>query len=424
MIIASIVGLVLLMIIMFIGIKYYVEQNEGMGTIKQEGIELQSAVKVEYSSTLLILVSEVTEDRIAAFDIESKKDGVWPISLTTKVKDAYGGTIPLASIKKGDIVELVYQEDKDHVISVSKTSRVWSKNKISGVVVDNDNREMTIGDKVYSFSSNTMILRNDDTPTNTTFIGPYDVISVQGIGDVVWSVRIIEAAASINITDLPTREGTLELDWSRMIPLADLNGPIDIIPGKHKVLITLKGYETFNEAVDIKAGEVYELSLKDVKQAYTTVSVALNDTEVDYTIKIGDKGYKKGEEISVVQGTYPITITAEGYKPWSKEVTFEKETHLLKITLQAEAPAEETNEVEGEAPANNAYTINISTDPSGAKVYIDGAYKGVTPYKATVPIGDYSVLFEKDGYEVYTTSIIIDNSDNQNSFLYVLTPTA
>ena len=157
-----------------------------------------------------------------------------------------------------------------------------------------------------------------------------------------------------------------------------------------------------------------------------------------YNIKIDNTTYAKGDQISIPQGTYTVTITAENYKPWTKTITFAKENYTIKATLQsnkaedATSPGtstdsgtsstpskEETNNTEA---TSETKTIDIATDPSGAKVYINGVNKGTTPYKVTLPIGSYSVLLEKDGYEVYSTSIILDGSDDQTGFLYVLTP--
>jgi len=50
-------------------------------------------------------------------------------------------------------------------------------------------------------------------------------------------------------------------------------------------------------------------------------------------------------------------------------------------------------------------TLEISSSPSGAKIYVNGEYKGVTPLTLSLMPGTYEVRITKDGYEDYTGMI-------------------
>ncbi|MCK4260650.1 MAG: PEGA domain-containing protein [Halanaerobiales bacterium] len=61
----------------------------------------------------------------------------------------------------------------------------------------------------------------------------------------------------------------------------------------------------------------------------------------------------------------------------------------------------------------NYGSLNITSEPTGADVYINGEYKGQTPlYIGGVVTGlekgEYTILFEKEGYESIEKSIIVD----------------
>jgi protein phosphatase len=47
-------------------------------------------------------------------------------------------------------------------------------------------------------------------------------------------------------------------------------------------------------------------------------------------------------------------------------------------------------------------TLQITSNPSGAKVYINDEYKGTTPLDFTLPPGSYNITLTKEGYEDYT----------------------
>ena len=434
MIITAVVGLVVLMTMMLLGVKYFIGQDSGIAAMGENNLKQEEkGPEVEYTATILAVVTDITEDEIKAIDTESRQEVIKPIDRTTKVADAYNRTIPLTSIKEGDIVEIVYQEDKDRTVSINKSAEAWTKSSVSGVKVNTAANELTLFGSVYTYDKNVMILHDGEKDAKIELITPYDIVTVQGIKDRVFSIRVEKAAGSIIVTDIPSRQGRIELDINTMIPLSELVEPIDVLAGKHKVVVSIKGYESIVEEIEVAPGETYTLSLDSAKRSYTNVKVAINNLDVDaYNIKIDNTTYAKGDQISIPQGTYTVTITAENYKPWTKTITFAKENYTIKATLQsnkaedATSPGtstdsgtsstpskEETNNTEA---TSETKTIDIATDPSGAKVYINGVNKGTTPYKVTLPIGSYSVLLEKDGYEVYSTSIILDGSDDQTGF--------
>lgn len=442
MIATAVVGLVILMGAMFLGVKYFVGKDGAKTTIQESSLNKEETLsEVEYSTTVLAVVRDITEEEISAVDIESAQSIVKSIDRTTKIADAYSKTIPVTSIKKGDIVEIVYEEDKNRVLSINKSSEAWTKSKVSGAKVNDEAHELNLFGVIYTYDKNVVVLKADGTETDMGLISAYDIVTIQGIKDKILSVRIEEAAGSIKVTNIPNRQGRLELDINKMIPLSELTEPIEVTPGTHKIVVNIKGYDNIVQEIEVAPGEVYELSLDSANRTYTNVNVVINNADVeDYTIKIGDKAYSKGDKISVAQGTYTVTVTAKDYKTWTKTIAFEKASQTVKVTLQSEKTeedkaaeknnqtsssngsqmsAEESNNTEA---TNETKTIDIATDPSGAKVYINGVNKGTTPYKVTLPMGSYSILLEKEGYEVYSTSIILDGSDDQTGFLYVLTP--
>ncbi len=441
MIITAVVGLVVLMTAMLLGVKHFARQNNNAAIIGENNLKQEEKLsEVEYSATILAVVTDLMEDEIKAIDIESGQEVIKPIDRTTKVADAYGKTMPLSAIQKGDIVEIVYEEERACTVSISKSSEAWTKKSVSGVKVNTSAHELTLLGSVYTYDRNIVVLSDGEIGEQIGSVTPCDVVTVQGIKDRVFSITVEKPAGSIIVTDFPSREGRLELDINTMIPLSELVNPIEVVPGKHKVVININGYENIIEEIEVAPGETYTLSLDSAKRAYTNVKLVISNVDVEnYNVKIDDTTYAKGEKISIPQGVYTVTITAENYKPWTKIVAFAKQNYTLKATLQSNKVEESTTlntsstspstgGTSSQEVANNTEatgetkTIDIATDPSGAKVYINGVNRGTTPYKVTLPIGSYSVLLEKDGYEVYSTSIILDGSDDQTGFLYVLTP--
>ncbi len=57
--------------------------------------------------------------------------------------------------------------------------------------------------------------------------------------------------------------------------------------------------------------------------------------------------------------------------------------------------------------ASRTGTLSITSTPSGAKVYINGSYKGLTPMTRTMSSGNYTIELTKDGYSNYKIKVSI-----------------
>ena len=423
-IITSVIGLSTLMVVLFVVLQTYLEKHEEQTYIVEAQIENEVlSTTIELSENKIILVEKITQDKIVGYDIKNKSTFNKLITKTARVNDAYGNVMPITQIKAGDIVEVDYQNGKDNVVAVGKSVDVQSFKKISGVTVDKTTKQIKMSGTNYTYTDETMVLNADGSPSDIGKIGPFDIVSIQELDDIVWSITIDKASASLNMVDLPTQNGQIEIDNSRLIQFKDIAEPIKIIPGEHKIVIKMEGYVTITDQLNLDSGQVYEMSLANAEIAYTTVTPYISAKISDYTIKIDDKIYGPEDEIILQQGTYQVEVIADGYEKWIRQVNLSKDDYKLSVALipiEEESLDENTNSTSNNEALNNSRTIVLNTSPSGAKVYINGAYSGETPYTVTLNNGSYNMLFEKTGYMVYSTTILLDNSNDQTAFLYIL----
>jgi hypothetical protein len=95
----------------------------------------------------------------------------------------------------------------------------------------------------------------------------------------------------------------------------------------------------------------------------------------------------------VVPGTHTIQVSKEGYATQTMEIFVDK-NELKKVPVTLQTP------VSG--------PLTVSSDPEGAKVYLDGQMIGMTPL--TVPdvsAGDHTLLITLDGYTDFSQAITI-----------------
>ena len=66
------------------------------------------------------------------------------------------------------------------------------------------------------------------------------------------------------------------------------------------------------------------------------------------------------------------------------------------------------------------YTLQVSSNPSGAKVFLEGTYKGTTPLEITdLRKQTYRIKIEKDGYEPIEDKVVLITDSAR---IYNLTP--
>lgn len=77
------------------------------------------------------------------------------------------------------------------------------------------------------------------------------------------------------------------------------------------------------------------------------------------------------------------------------------------------------------APAQDAVTVDIATDPPEATVQLDGVTVGQTPISTIVPEGEHELIISREGFKVIDRKIFADASapPSNNQYTFGLTPT-
>ena len=182
----------------------------------------------------------------------------------------------------------------------------------------------------------------------------------------------------------------------------------DVPPGDHKIELKKSGYEDWSASVSVKADET------------ESVSAGLKpETEIQETGTISITSEPSGAEIYLdgeYQGTTPMTISdvilgdhkielkKSGYEDWSASVSVKAdETESVSAGLKPETEIQETG------------TISITSEPSGAEIYLDGEYQGTTPMTISdVILGDHKIELKKSGYEDWSASVSVKADETES----------
>ncbi|HOH28835.1 MAG TPA: carboxypeptidase-like regulatory domain-containing protein, partial [Candidatus Hydrogenedentes bacterium] len=192
----------------------------------------------------------------------------------------------------------------------------------------------------------------------------------------------------------------------------------DLPVGEYTIRVTASGYQTWNGSKTIIGGiNVQDVELTPlvatgsltgvVRSGATLVGGALVSLSPgnlkEMTNMVGTFSFS-----DLPAGDYAITVTADGYEPWSGSKTIVSSTNLQDVEL---TPLVETGSLTG-AVRSGATLI------SGALVALSpGGYEATTSIAGTfnftdLPVGDYSITVTADGYEPWNGSKTIVSGIN------------
>ena len=170
---------------------------------------------------------------------------------------------------------------------------------------------------------------------------------------------------------------------------------VSLAEGVHLVNLYKSGYSPYSKQVNVRAGTTSYLNVALSKIQQKKFSVGINSSPSRAKVYID----------GVYRGVTPLNLdlTAGTHTLELEKTDYEKYTETINVT----------------GPMNKfvnlkflGYQLSITSDPSGAEVYISGEYAGNTPLQRRVSKGWYRIIVKKDGYQDYSEFINI--SDNTN----------
>jgi len=179
----------------------------------------------------------------------------------------------------------------------------------------------------------------------------------------------------------------------------------DVSPGWHRIKLSLSGYRSRSKDVRAYAGStssVDEILELIPSPGYISVSSSPSGAYIKSLDGISYGGALKTPCTvpNVKPGTHVIELALPGYQDWSTSVQVNPgETSSVSATLTPKT-----------TPATG--TISVSSSPSGANMYLDNSYKGITPL--TIPdvsTGTHTIKVTLAGYQDWSTSVQVASGE-------------
>jgi len=168
--------------------------------------------------------------------------------------------------------------------------------------------------------------------------------------------------------------------------------------GWHNVQVSKSGYQLYSTSIEVKPGATSNVYATLVPNAqYGSISVTSVPVGASLYVDTIYEGYTNQIVGNLAVGTHTVTLKKSGYKDFSQTATvYNAQTTSVSVTL---------------SPISSPTTgdLDVSSTPTGASVYLNGAYQGETRssgplYITSLAPGTYTTVLKKSGYQDYTTT--------------------
>jgi hypothetical protein len=223
-------------------------------------------------------------------------------------------------------------------------------------------------------------------------------VSVGTTRNVLVTLDQVIMAGGISVTATPKGSGLYVDDIYQ--------GATDLIVGNleagpHKVTVDEPGYQASTQMVTVVSGQVIPVSVTLVPENNPPTGDLQITSAPPGAVVYLDGNYKgftppndKLDINDLPPGIYTISLTKLGYMDYSTSVTLPAGKIIQVSATMVPSPN-----------LPSAATAEIVSSPSGAEVYIDNVYVGITPISfQNVTPGNYTIELNLQGYKSFTTS--------------------
>ncbi len=219
------------------------------------------------------------------------------------------------------------------------------------------------------------------------------------------------STGSVTITSTPTGAyvsidgGTTEITpWT-----------YQVAPGSHQVEVDFPGYQAYVTTVNVAAGGTSQVNAI-LSPVPNPGLIAIDSTPQGADIYVD--GNFNGETPFTVGGLTPgphqVVLVFPGYAPYT-------------ATVQVQAgQTASVNAILAQVTLTGLGDINVASQPSGASIYLDGVYQGITVPDNIITLqavqaGSHTIVLSENGYQDYRQVIQV-NEGQATTVAAVLTP--
>ena len=169
----------------------------------------------------------------------------------------------------------------------------------------------------------------------------------------------------------------------------------EILEGTHVFEARKENHRTTQKTVEIVAGNNQTIKLDSPEAINGSLEISSNPSGADIYVDGKHCGKTPNYISEILIGKHELELTKQGCASVTKTITI-KEGETLSVNEKLQTGKE----------------INISTDQSGDKIYVDGNYLGISPITTNLSYENHEIKAERNGKTVSKTISVAQNGDD------------
>ena len=356
------------------------------------------------TSLAVILAINSADRSVSLYDVSHSRQLSFTIDGTIPLRDKFGQSIVFAELAAGDIIDITCETDTEKLMSIQVSAQAWVRTGVTGVKVDVDNRRVIVGNEKFEYG-NYLFARHNGVPFDIAELDSVDTVTMRGYQNALLYVAIEKSHGFITVErNSSILNGSVEIGMETY-SLEDAAKSVKAPEGTYRVVVTGSNISRYETEVTVTAGETASVGLGGVQLRAGRVTIAVNEPGARVTLN--DQPKNISVPILLDYGDYVLRVEKEGFEPYEEAFTFREASKDFSIALQ---------------PLVKTKRFNVVTSPSGADVYLDNVYVGISPLIVEAEYGVHTLTLRKADYVDVGDWIIVVSDDMGPNVSYMLQP--
>ena len=302
-----------------------------------------------------------------------------PLYENARIVDRQNNPLTFSELFAGKLVEIVYDAREPMAIMSIRESVRAREHTGTNARVNLDNQTISVGHgSPLRFNSQTLVMQGQ-TLLNITDISAADSITILEYQGTAWHVRRDFSHGFLNVTNFDTITGGIITIGTRQLLLADINEPITVAEGAHRVTVEGTNIEPFIDNIVIAQGQTLTLSLADVE--LRTGSLHIVTVPADARILID--GEVLASPAILPFGEHTVRVERDGYYPSEQNVQVNTPISSIRFDLVA---------------MRTTAMLEIITYPSQAQIFVNDVPVGFSNLTRELQPGTHTITARLPGY--------------------------
>jgi hypothetical protein len=356
------------------------------------------------------------------------------------ITDKYEQIVTAGQIPIGMMVDAGYRKDTLKLVRMQVSKRAWEYIDVSNLGIDREAKRMKVGANKYKYTDDIIILDGEKFITAED-LREQDLLTLRGVDEVIWSVTVNKGHGTVKLIDTEGfLGGHVTVGYEAMQEIAE-NMEITVREGNYNLTVE-NGKYSATKNINITRNEETVVSLEGLGQMpEKTSQITFDISPFGADLFIDDALTSYANPVEMTYGEHTIAVSLGGYTTYRGKLTVKEADQTVKIALpeasskkdaevavtEKETSPEETRREDerkrrDRTPnGNDSYSIDEDhfiyvQNPLNASVYLNGEYMGTSPVGFEKIIGSHVITFIKDGYEVQSYTIEVED-DGMDTFL-------